>query len=72
MLLHIVGVEIYLRLTPAESERLRIVSYEKQLAAKMNHPGSAGLTVDRFGDAEAWHPPLQTVEDLSAKKKMMT
>lgn len=72
VLLHIVGVEIYLRLTPAESERLRIVSYEKQLVAKLNHPGSAGLTVDRFGDAEAWHPPLQTVEDLSAKKKMMT
>ncbi|EON66199.1 hypothetical protein W97_05592 [Coniosporium apollinis CBS 100218] len=57
--LHTVGVEIYLALTPAESERLRCVSYEKQLEAGMSHPGSAGLTVDRFGDAPKWCPPVK-------------
>lgn len=54
--LHLVGVEIYLNLTPAESERLRNVSYEKQLEAGYKNPGSSGLTVDRWGDAPAWRP----------------
>jgi uncharacterized membrane protein len=54
--LHTIGVEIYLNLTPAESERLRMVSYEKQMEAGYKHPGSAGLTVDRWGDAPAWKP----------------
>ena len=54
--LHAVGVELYLNLTPAESERLRMVSYEKQKERGFKHPGSAGLTVDRWGDAPAWHP----------------
>ncbi|KAL8806440.1 MAG: hypothetical protein Q9182_001355 [Xanthomendoza sp. 2 TL-2023] len=54
--LHIIGVEIYLGMTPRESERLRRVSYEKQLEAGFSHPGSAGLTADRWGDAEEWTP----------------
>ena len=54
--LHAVGVEIYLALTPRETERLRQVSYERQLERGFAHPGSAGLTVDRWGDAEAWMP----------------
>ena len=54
--LHTIGAEIYLNLTPAESERLRMVSYERQLEAGYKHPGSAGLTVDRWGDAPAWKP----------------
>ncbi|EHK25597.1 uncharacterized protein TRIVIDRAFT_189365 [Trichoderma virens Gv29-8] len=45
--IHVIAVEIYLNLTPAEHERLR----EK-------NPGRAGLTVDRFGDAEIWAPKL--------------
>jgi hypothetical protein len=57
--LHTVGVEIYLSLTPAEGERLRKVSYEKQLEAGMKNPGSAGLTVDRWGDAEKWVVPTE-------------
>ena len=57
LLLHAVGIETYLQLTPAESERLRRVSYERQLERGLKHPGSAGLTVDRLGDAEAWVPP---------------
>jgi hypothetical protein len=52
--LHTIGVEIYLNLTPAEGERLRRVSYAKQLEAGMKNPGSAGLTVDRWGDADEW------------------
>ncbi|KAL8790665.1 MAG: hypothetical protein Q9213_000513 [Squamulea squamosa] len=54
---HIIGVEMYLGMTPRESERLRRVSYEKQLEAGFDNPGSAGLTSDRWGDAEKWTPP---------------
>lgn len=54
--MHAVGVEVYLRLTAAEGERLRVVSYEKQRKAGMKNPGSAGLTADRVGDAEKWEP----------------
>ena len=52
--LHAVGVEVYLALTPREAQRLRLVSYEKQLEAGMKNPGSAGLVVEKFGDAVAW------------------
>ncbi|KAF9880415.1 hypothetical protein CkaCkLH20_02369 [Colletotrichum karsti] len=54
--IHAVGVEIYLRLTPAEAERLRNVSYKRQLEAGMNPAGRAGITVDRLGDSEKWQP----------------
>ena len=54
--LHLVGVEIYLGITPAEGERLRNVSYERQLEAGFKYPGSAGLTSDRWGDAPVWQP----------------
>ncbi|KAI6377329.1 hypothetical protein MCOR25_002584 [Pyricularia grisea] len=57
--IHMIGVEIYLMLTPAEHERLRNVSYQRQLEAGMKNPGRAGLTVDRFGDAEKWIPASQ-------------
>lgn len=58
--LHAFGVEIYLQLTHAEGERLRRVSYERQPEAGLKYPGSAGLTVDRWGDAEAWLPPSKS------------
>lgn len=52
-----IGVEIYLSLTPRESARLRQVSYERQLAAGFKNPGNGGWTVDRFGDpVEEWKP----------------
>lgn len=57
LMMHAVGVEIYLALTPAEGERLRKVSYERQLERGLSHAGSSGLTVDRLGDAEKWTPP---------------
>ena len=52
LFLHTVGVEIYLKLTPRESECLRRISYEEQLEAGFKNPGSAGLTIDRLGDAD--------------------
>ncbi|KAL8917791.1 MAG: hypothetical protein Q9172_005680 [Xanthocarpia lactea] len=55
--LHAIGVEIYLHLTPKEGNRLRTVSYQRQLEAGFRHPGSAGITSDRWGDADVWQPP---------------
>ncbi|KAK3353933.1 hypothetical protein B0T25DRAFT_223172 [Lasiosphaeria hispida] len=54
--LHAVGIEVYLRLTPYEHDRLRNVSYQRQKEAGMRSPGSAGLTADRLGDATPWEP----------------
>lgn len=51
---HAVGVEVYLQLTPKESERLRRVSYQRQVERGFRNPGSAGLVVQRLGDAEPW------------------
>jgi hypothetical protein len=45
-----------LHLTPREAERLRNVSYQRQLEAGMRNPGSAGITSDRLGDADKWMP----------------
>ncbi|KAL8900842.1 MAG: hypothetical protein Q9207_005492 [Kuettlingeria erythrocarpa] len=56
LFLHAAGVEIYLNLTPRESNRLRQVSYEKQMEKGLSPAGSAGLTSDRWGDAEPWRP----------------
>ncbi|KAM0710711.1 hypothetical protein Q7P35_001449 [Cladosporium inversicolor] len=41
--LHAIGVEVYLHLTPKESERLRQVSYQRQLEAGFKNAGHAGL-----------------------------
>ncbi|KAK4149346.1 hypothetical protein C8A00DRAFT_18952 [Chaetomidium leptoderma] len=57
--LHAFGVEVYLRLTPAEAERLRNVSYQRQLEAGMSSPGRAGLTADKIGDSSLWVPLAQ-------------
>ena len=54
--------DVQLHLTPAESERLRRISYERQLAAGMRHPGRAGLTVDRLGDSDEWMHPSEKVQ----------
>ena len=54
--IHVIAVEFYLRLTPAESQRLRQVSYERQLERGFKNPGSAGLTAYRFGDANPYKP----------------
>lgn len=61
LVLHAVGVEIYLKLTPREAERLRMISYRRQVDKGWRHPGSEGLVVERFGDADPW-VPKQTSE----------
>ena len=55
--IHAIGIEIYLRLTPKETERLRKLSYQRQLESGLNNPGSAGLVKERLGDADAWITP---------------
>ncbi|OQO01104.1 hypothetical protein B0A48_13347 [Cryoendolithus antarcticus] len=63
--LHAIGVELYLRLTPAESDRLRRVSYERQLERGFKHPGSAGLTAERFGDARPYESTSTVRESVA-------
>ncbi|QDS67858.1 hypothetical protein FKW77_007636 [Venturia effusa] len=65
--IHAIGIEIYIRLTPRENERLRQVSYERQQEAGLSHAGSSGLTADRFGDSEPW-TPKQKLPDNGQKQ----
>ncbi|KAI4222211.1 MAG: hypothetical protein L6R36_006311 [Xanthoria steineri] len=67
--MHAIGVEIYLRLTPREGNRLRNVSYQRQMEAGFRHPGSAGLTSDRWGDADVWQPANPTTENTKGEKR---
>ncbi|KAK0735162.1 hypothetical protein B0T26DRAFT_737583 [Lasiosphaeria miniovina] len=74
--LHAIAVEIYLHLTPAEHERLRNVSYQRQVEAGMKNPGRAGLTADRLGDSALWTPQEATtvvqavVQAVAADKEL--
>jgi hypothetical protein len=63
--LHAFGVELYLHLTPKEAQRLRQISYQRQLEAGLRNPGSAGLTTDRLGDAEKWVPETSSKDSTS-------
>ncbi|KAK3177402.1 hypothetical protein K4F52_009811 [Lecanicillium sp. MT-2017a] len=54
--IHAVGVEIYLAATTREAQRLRQVSYEKQLARGFKNPGSSGFFMGKFGDSEPFIP----------------
>ncbi|KAK5092427.1 hypothetical protein LTR70_005538 [Exophiala xenobiotica] len=57
IVIHALVVEIYLGLTPAESYRLRNVSYEKQLEKGLRRKGAfrdAGITGTTIGDAPEW------------------
>ncbi|EXL65073.1 hypothetical protein FOPG_18687 [Fusarium oxysporum f. sp. conglutinans race 2 54008] len=54
--IHAIGIEVYLHLTPAATERLRRISYQRQQERGFKNPGSSGLTSDRLGDAERWRP----------------
>jgi hypothetical protein len=61
-----------LRLTPKESDRLRQVSYERQLARGFKRPGYAGLVAERFGDAEPFVPRvLKDGEDPEASERKL-
>ncbi|KZP25076.1 hypothetical protein FIBSPDRAFT_918616 [Athelia psychrophila] len=54
--MHVVGVELYIMLTPREHERLRQVSWERQMARGYRNPGSAGLVLEMVGDMDPWTP----------------
>ncbi|KAH7469932.1 hypothetical protein FOMA001_g14849 [Fusarium oxysporum f. sp. matthiolae] len=58
--IHAIGIEVYLHLTPAETERLRRISFQRQQERGFKNPGSSGLTSDRLGDAETWRPGTDT------------
>ena len=53
---------MYLKSTPREAERLGQLSYERQLEAGMKKPGSAGLVVEKLGDADEWVPGVKEKE----------
>ena len=55
LLLHAVGVEVYLALTPTEGNRLRQVSYDRQMERGFKNPGNAGLTAGRLSDDDTAH-----------------
>jgi len=65
-ILHAIGIELYLHFTPAEAQRLRQVSFERQQERGLRRPGSAGVASD-LGDAE-WVPLKQpTGQDAQAE-----
>ncbi|KAK6343630.1 hypothetical protein TWF730_011221 [Orbilia blumenaviensis] len=55
LVLHAVLAEVYLSLTSRETERLRMVSYERQKARGWANPGREGLTADKV-DGVPWVP----------------
>ncbi|KAK3201102.1 hypothetical protein GRF29_213g1028883 [Pseudopithomyces chartarum] len=68
MALQAAGIEIYLQLTPKESDRLRQISYRKQMEAGYVSPGNAGLTAQSIGDANPFVPPAQRRAGLDTEK----
>lgn len=55
-------------MTPAETARLRQVSYERQLARGFKRPGYAGLVAERFGDAGPYIAgTLEQLDSLEAE-----
>ncbi|KAF7970158.1 hypothetical protein HWV62_24860 [Athelia sp. TMB] len=63
LFMHMVGVELYIMLPPREHERLRRVSYERQMARGYLNPGSAGLVPEMIGDMDKWAPPAKDRAD---------
>lgn len=58
-----------LRLTPAETARLRQVSYERQLARGFKRPGYTGTGPERFGDAGPYQPKQSQVHDMEEDRQ---
>jgi uncharacterized membrane protein len=67
--MHAIGVEVYLHLTPKESERLREVSYQKQMEKGMKNPGSAGLVPEKVGDMDPWMPAEQKANAVKLRSE---
>jgi uncharacterized membrane protein len=59
VMVNMIGVEIYLHLTPRGATRLRMESYKRQKAAGYANPGNEGLVPEKFGDADPWVVPAQ-------------
>ncbi|KAK2736346.1 hypothetical protein FQN57_000796 [Myotisia sp. PD_48] len=53
VVIHAIGVELYLTVTAPNAYKLRVESYKRQLAAGYIDPGNAGLVAERFG-REQW------------------
>lgn len=69
LLIHAVGIEIYLQLTQAEANRLKRVSYEKQLARGWARPGDASwLTKETWGDMDEFDYGQRKAEAENAIK----
>ena len=69
--IHALAIEFYLGLTPAESQRLRQISYERQLERDFRNPGSAGLVAQQLGDAHPYVPLSQTAAASTALEESM-
>ncbi|KAI9154699.1 hypothetical protein HJFPF1_07256 [Paramyrothecium foliicola] len=67
ILIHAVAVEVYIWLKQAETQRLRMISYQRQLERGYKNPGSAGVVAQRFGDAEDWAYPEQEARSSEQK-----
>lgn len=61
LFMHVVGVELYIMLTPKEHERLRKVSWQRQLERGYRNPGSAGLVPEMVGDMDDWTPLVKSM-----------
>ena len=61
LVLHVIGVEMYLHLTTAERDRLKQVSYEKQVARGwIKRAGDVSrITPQALGDLPPWHPAVE-------------
>lgn len=55
---------LQLHLTPAETARLRQVSYERQLARGFKRPGYTGTGAARLGDAGPYKPAQSEIAVL--------
>lgn len=62
---------LQLRLTPAESERLCQVSYQRQLERGFKNPGAAGLVAQRLGDANPYIPP-QDISNIQQERNVLS
>lgn len=69
LLLHSAVVEFYLTSTTNESERLRQVSYERQLARGFRNPGSSGFFLSRYGDEKPFIPKIESESQKSEEAK---
>lgn len=64
--LHVVGTEVYLKLTPKEGERLRRISYERQVSCSCLLPYCYLTCVQRTGETLAGYGSVPRVARLQS------